>query len=336
MESAPTLVHPIETSVSEPDYLPYRTIRLSSFPDEYPATKEMYSYLDNDQGKRRLEQLEKCRRYAWFVRDTESGSVHVQSNACRLRWCPICSQTKTAFITSEVEDWILRTKFVRFLTLTLKHTNAPLDHQIDFLYKHFRKLRVQKQFAKLCKGGIWFFQIKRSKDGTQWHPHLHCLLKGSWIERVWLSNLWLKITGTSNVIDIRAVNNPAKVASDIARYCSRPAMLKDYPLSQRVEIFNALHGRRLCGKWGSVKGVSFSPPKTVDTGRYKNIGNWSTVNMLVDSEPMAKQIIEAWKTGDTIAEDVSCLSYDIAIDNPIELHIEELDKDIQTYFEPFR
>lgn len=336
MDGACTSVHPRETSGSSPDFPSYRAIRQSYFPDEYPATEELYSHIDKEQGKHRLTQLQNCRQFAWFVRDNETCRVHVHSNACRLRWCPICSQGRSAYITNKVHSWLTTKKFPRFLTLTLKHSNAPLDFQIETLYNHFRTLRKDKQFKGYCNGGVWFFQVKLDNTGEQWHPHIHCLILGKYIPHDWLSKKWLRITKTSNIVDIRAVHNRDKVTNDIARYCARPAMLFKYPLELRVEIFNALHGKKLCGTWGTCKSLSLSPPKTIDITRYQNLGSWSTVHMLVNSDPSAREIIEAWENHETIADGISCRQYDEALEDKVELHITELDDHFTKWFPQFQ
>lgn len=310
MPKAVTSVHTIETSVLSENWPTYRDLRISYCPDEYKATLEMYSDLDINHSKDRMSLLTKCRRFAWFARSAETGRVHVCSNSCRQRWCPICSGGRSNYIVRSLEPWIQNVKHPRFLTLTLKHSNAPLSHQISTLYTHFRNLRRDKQFKQYVKGGVWFFQVKLSGREDQWHPHLHCLIQGKYLPHDWISRKWKSITKTSNVVDIRAVKNKSEVAKYVARYCARPAKLSKYPIELRLEIFNALHGRRLCGKWGSAKGISLSPPKFVSEERYTRLGTWSTVHSLKATSAEARTIVRCWLENLCIEPGITCQPVD--------------------------
>ena len=291
----------------------------------------MYSELDILHNKNRMSLLSKCRTFAWFARSTETGRVHVCSNSCRQRWCPICSSSKANYIVKSLAPWVKTIKNPRFLTLTLKHSNAPLQIQISNLYKHFRNLRRDKQFKQYVKAGIWFFQVKLSKRGDQWHPHLHCLIQGKYMPQEWISRKWLKITKTSNIVDIRAVKNKSEVAKYVARYCARPAKLSKFPPSLRQEIFEGLHGRRLCGKWGNLKEISLSPPKYVPETKYTRLGTWSTILSLKTTSAFARQIVKAWFEKLTIPPDVTCQHVDDFIDDIPTGHGTESDK----YWEPY-
>lgn len=309
-----TLVHNLETTVHEPAYVSYRAYRQSLCADEFIAAEELYSTTDELDETNRSELLSKCRTFAWFVRDRESGMVHVASKSCRLKWCPICAKAKSAYITSNVRPWIESLKTARFLTLTLKHSNAPLLTQIEKLYADFRKLRKDKQFRKYCQGGVWFFQIKLSSKSDQWHPHIHCVITGKYIPHEWLSRKWLDITFSSSVVDIRLVHDPDKMANEVAKYAATPAQLKDYPADLRREIFYAMHRRRLCGTWGTGKAVLLCPPRTVDKTKTEDIGSWSMVTGLRDTDYNARAIFESWRTGTPLGPDIKMAAIDSFID----------------------
>jgi len=315
MPIASTQVHDIETSGNPHEWPTYREYRESLCSEEYQATEKMYSITDKQDSTHRVDILLNCRKYAWFARDNVTGLVHVCSNSCRLRWCPICSGGRSKYITNSVTDWIRKWKHPRFLTLTLKHSNSPLSHQIDTIYKHFRTLRKDKQFKQYVEGGIWFFQVKLSKRGDQWHPHIHCLIVGKYLPHDWISRKWLRITKTSNVVDIRAVTDPKRTAEYVARYCSRPAKLSQYPPELNVEIMRAMHGRRLCGTWGKAKGTSLSPPRYVPKEKYTRLGTWSTVMSLRTTIADARIILDCWNKQIPIPPGVTCQQIDDFIDD---------------------
>jgi len=190
-------------------------------------------------------------------------------------------------------------------------------------------MRQLKQVKNMIRGGVWFFQVKLSNKSDQWHPHIHCVYDGKYIPHDWICKIWLKITGTSNVVDIRMVRNVEKASKDIARYSARPANLKTYPVELRQEIYHALHGKRLVGTWGTAKGVSLSPPKEKLDVHYERLGDWTTILALSDIEPEARQIIKAWLDGDIIPKGFSFQWLNDLVDGGLE----KLTIDVKTYRE---
>jgi hypothetical protein len=108
-------------------------------------------------------------------------------------------------------EWLPTVTAPKFITLTLKHSPAPLSHQISTLYGCFRKLRKTKLLTKTVRGGIWFFQVKQSAADYLWHPHLHIVVDSPYIPKHQLSRAWLSITKTSQIVDIRQITNRYQV-----------------------------------------------------------------------------------------------------------------------------
>jgi hypothetical protein len=211
-------------------------------------------------------------------------------------------------LAGQVKEWLETIEKPKFLTLTLKHSHNELTNQIDHLYKSFRKLRLMKEYKGLFKGGVWFFQIKRSESDDLWHPHLHCVIESKFVEFDKLWKAWLRITGTSKIVDIRGVKDPDEVAEYVARYAARPSDLAGMDVSSQLELVTALHGRRLVGTWGSAREISLSPSKPQDADKWQNIGSWWLVASLYDHDIRAKKIWKAFKlakpidAGDSLRE----------------------------------
>ncbi|GAI91254.1 unnamed protein product, partial [marine sediment metagenome] len=165
----PTSVHTEETSVQLPSHLSYGEELRLKYPNEWDATADAYSAWDSDDGGSRLDRLEECRTYAWFAIHETTGIVRVLSSACHLRWCPLCAEARARFLAHSVRAWYKSARAPKLLTLTLRHSDIPLQSQIDFLYECFRKLRRSKYISSRIRGGIWFFQIKWMKKTDGWH-----------------------------------------------------------------------------------------------------------------------------------------------------------------------
>lgn len=290
----PPQLDPLETTVDSQLPSSYQTYRVRRCGPEYQATLDMYCHLDNLDFTTRAEQLLECRLFAWFCRHSETGEVLVVSNSCRLRWCPICTAARFVHLREVVRDYALSVRSPKLLTLTMRHTREALAVQISALYKHFRNFRLQKHIKRKIRGGVWFFQIKRSGRTGEWHPHLHCIIDADFIDKVKLSQDWLRTTGDSFIVDIRKIQEPKKVADYVSRYVARPCKLEQFEMVDRATIFRACHGRRLCGKWGNAMSVMFKPPLRDDRFKWIKLARWSVIVEDYHTIPLYRKVLKCW------------------------------------------
>lgn len=299
-----SLVHTEETTGPSTSICTYGDVLRASCESEWNASDRIYSYIDKLNDSSKHFNLKNCRSSAWFVRNVESGEVRVAANSCHLRWCPLCSDSRRSYISHSVAAWVEKQSYPKFLTLTIMHSNAPLEHQIDHLYKYFRLLRKRKDFREAVPGGFWFFQIKKSKQSGQWHPHLHCLITGLYIAHSRLVHMWKEITCNSTVVDIRPIRDPAKACNDAARYAASPGSLAGLSFEDALELVECMHGRRICGTWGTARAVSLRPPKLDNNGEWESVGEWFSVISQKNSNQDAKDILEAWQQNHPLQEGV--------------------------------
>lgn len=180
------------------------------------SAASFYSQLSQYDNGKLYERFCKCRSVAAFARDTATGLIKVLSSSCHLRFCPHCNRSRGSMIYRNTTEWLKSTKYAKFCTFTLRHSDAPLSEQIDRLYKCFKELRRTKFFSEKAHSGIWFFQVKKSDKNDQWHPHLHCIIDGKYIPLHKLREKWHKCTGDSNVVDVRMIKD-AKKSSELRR-----------------------------------------------------------------------------------------------------------------------
>jgi hypothetical protein len=198
-------------------------------------------------------------------------------------------------MTQSIVPWIQRKKKPKFITLTLKHSNAPLGEQIDGLYKFFSKLRRRPFWKKKIGGGVWFFQVKKSKNDNLWHPHLHILASGLYIAQRDLSRQWAHITHGSTIVDIRAVRNPEKAAEYVARYASAPCDPSGLDFEAALELIEAMHGRRICGTFGNGKEIQLVPKKCPDSDDWEYLAGYTEVIMKRNTDDFCFEIYSAFK-----------------------------------------
>lgn len=317
-EKSSSQLDTLETSgVSQPPST-YRKFCKSHCKEELDASRALYSEFlyvpdspypasEDYKVKSRLIAFDECRTSAWFARNKSTGKVKVMSSSCKLRWCPMCASTRKWFMTQQVSEWFETTKKPKFMTLTLAHTTSPLDRQIIHLYKCFQKFRKLNLLKKHVTGGVWFFQIKKSKTDELWHPHLHCVLDAEYIDKFALSTAWATITVTSKIVDIRKVEDPNKMAEYVARYAARPSLLASLDQSERLELASALHGRRLVGTWGSARSISLRPSKPPDADDWVSVGDWWTVINFINVDFRANEIWKSFVMNTALPEDCNLL-----------------------------
>jgi len=314
-EKSSTRLDTLETSgVSQPPST-YRKFCKTHCQTELSATRELYSHFESSTGVSRLENFDQCRTGAWFARNVHTGSVKVMSSSCKLRWCPMCSATRSWFLTQQVSKWLKIVVKPKFLTLTLAHTSAPLPDQVEHLYTCFRKFRKLNIMKRNVLGGVWFFQIKKSDKDGLWHPHLHCVIDSEYMDKFALSTAWATVTVTSKIIDIKKVDDKDKMAEYVARYAARPSLLSTLSLSDRNVLFESLHGRRLVGTWGSARSISLRPAKPPDAKDWKKVGEWWTVVNLIHDDWRAEAIWRSFRTDTPIPEDCNILDLEDEINN---------------------
>lgn len=290
------LVHTIPTTDPPTPTDDFQAWSTRSTLSEWSLSVELYRSIADLGDEDHLDRILSCRKKAWFVQNSETLDIRVASKKCNLRWCPLCAESRQYFIADQTEAWLKTAHHPKLLTLTLRHTSAPLTNQIDFLYECFRQLRKKAYFKKNVIGGIWFFQVKLSKDDCTWHPHLHCVIDGNYLKFHQIQNLWINITKGSKFVNIKTCSNIQNSAKHIARYAARPADLSDKTLSQQLELYYALRSKRLVSSWGSARPMSFRPCKPDDAHLWKDIGSWQTVQAMRGISDEADMIWKSFST----------------------------------------
>lgn len=295
----PPLVHPQETKDVFDYVASFRQFSVSGCLPHVRRADHLYSLVDDRDGSHRIADYRGCRTRAWFVRHVDSGRVKVASSSCKLRWCPLCQRSSRYIMGRSIVPFLNDNPKPKFITLTLKHHDISLSEQIDLLYQSFKKLRASKLWKSHIRGGVWFFQVKKSVRDGLWHPHLHCLCVGRYLPHQDLSAKWLMITGDSAIVDIRAVKDKKKTAEYVARYATAPCDLKDLDDTDLLELYDSLHGRRVCSTFGSGRCIQLRPKKCPDADQWENIGSYFAVVNFRHVDPDAAAIFEAWRSGGT-------------------------------------
>lgn len=212
-----------------------------------------------DQCKSRTRAFADCGAQAFVLRSLDDPSQYrIAGSSCHDRFCLPCATERSCVIGGNVLE-LIKGKPIRFLTLTIKTTHEPLAGSLDKLYKSFQALRRRRIWRKHVTGGVAFLEVKWSPDARRWHPHLHCLVQGSYIDKSRLSRSWHEITTDSFIIDIRRPPNDAAVTRYVTKYASKPF---NNTYLNRPELLDeailALAGRKLALTFGTWRGAKLT------------------------------------------------------------------------------
>jgi hypothetical protein len=211
-----------------------------------------------------------CGQQCSVLLSPNAKEAAVTSNNCRSRWCPACGRDRSATIAANLAALAVERK-ARFVTLTRRHSHAPLTDQINSLYECFKRLRSRPFWQKTVRGGAAFLEVHRSDRDHLWHVHLHLLVSSDFLDQRQLSSEWLAVTSDSSIVDVRAIPDAGHVARYVAKYVSKPASPTVYNDPDSLdEMMRALQGRRLCLTFGDWRGCPLEPDEAPPVG-------WATI-----------------------------------------------------------
>lgn len=218
----------------------------------------------------RVERFDHCGGGCVVEQCQTSGRIRLASNHCHDRFCKPCGDARSKVIAHNLGQHVAERE-VRFVTLTLRHVPMRLGLQIDRLLTCLRNLRARAFWQDCVVGGAAFLEIKLSKDGKLWHPHVHLIVEGSYMPQHRLSEEWLAVTGDSSIVDIRLVREVDDVIRYVCKYASKPLDSTIFRSEHHLnEAVLALKGRRLCTTFGTWRGVELEASLPDD-------GNWQPV-----------------------------------------------------------
>jgi len=248
--SFPTPVHPLESIARQgyvsPAYLdrhaPWKNRRRRVY-DALVATHA---------SENRTARFASCGAGFWVLRRRDDhDSIKIVRDCCHDRFCEACGQTRQFTIRRNLQNKIEPHPH-RFLTLTLKNDGVRLATLLDKLLRCFKRLRSTVFWKEKVRGGAAFIELSANQENGRWHPHLHVLLDGKYIDQRTLRELWLRITGDSFVLDVRLIRDVGQVTDYITKYATKPlpARIIDKPYLLE-EAIDALQGRKLCYTFGT-------------------------------------------------------------------------------------
>lgn len=226
------------------------SFRHSGWQDRRSRVLASLARIDPDSS--RHSRFASCGSHAWVLQSVTDPDVYrVACNKCRDRLCIPCARARGRRVAARVAE-LSQDREIRFITLTLRINWEPLSDQVTRLMRCFARLRRRVLWKSTQTGGVAFLELKRRPHNHTWHPHVHIITEGVFIEKRDLSKAWHEITGDSFIVDVRECKSSGHAAYYAAKYSGKavhngvendPEMLDEAVL--------ALKGRRLFTCFGT-------------------------------------------------------------------------------------
>lgn len=204
----------------------------------------------------RIERFRLCGVDSYLARDaSDPERWAIRGSFCHDRFCKPCANARSYRIVNNLRGRLLSPPY-RFVTLTVRSTDEPLADLLHLMIASFRKLRHLPWWGDRVGGGVGFIEVKYNPDKKRWHPHLHLIMTGTYLDTDELSAHWHRLTKTSFIVKVKAVPDVEKVLYYVCKYASKPMANSFLNRPDRLdEAVRALTGRRLCHVFGDWTGL---------------------------------------------------------------------------------
>lgn len=213
----------------------------------------------------------------------QSIGFRVRSNKCHDRFCVPCSNERSYRIKNSLLQHMYKRPNMSLITLTLKASTDDLTQVLDRITAAFKKLRNSPLWKKACVGGCSIIETKIGTNGESWHLHYHVLAETKYIKKEELSELWLKITGGSYIVDIKRVGSHGGAVGYITKYITKAADPSIVNSPRHLhEAIVGFAGRRLVTTFGSWRGLQLMEDNDYAETQTAYPTVWRTVGSLHD------------------------------------------------------
>ena len=204
------------------------------------------------------------------------GRYIIQTKFCRDRLCPVCSWRRSRRLAQRLGEIIAaneaerRSRYV-YLTLTVR--NVPweeLREQIEIIMESWRRMDKRIKRAAAVMGWVRSFEVKRSREHGDAHPHLHILLqvppeyfdkdsglhyhKKDELIQQWRECLRAKYSPSISINAVKDTENEiGRVVTEITKYLAKNSGIEGLSDSDFRYYVEAVHGVRTWSTGGRMR-----------------------------------------------------------------------------------
>ena len=265
-----TTVHRLDTTVSA---LPLQSRSQLYFHRGVEDVRQhVYVALANSESgvlRRRAERIAACCLSPSFHLRADS-TVSVSVIRCRDRLCPTCARARSRQTRERARRAVQRMDALRFLTLTMPHSDRPLADQLRTIRDAFSRLRKSDVWKRCVTGGVVTVEVTRNTRDKQWHPHLHALLDGDFVPHAEIRDAWRRALNASVgrewikpeghvIVHIEMIGGRSAAVAYITKYATKPADVAKWSQAEIAEAASALAGVRVLSTIGHLHGRTLDP-----------------------------------------------------------------------------
>lgn len=205
----------------------------------------------------RVSRFQRCGADRWILRSRKDPEIFkVVTAKCHDRFCSPCVVDRQAVIRRNLQTRLREGTF-RFLTLTIRHHTEPLRPLFNRLHTAFRKLRQTSHWKDRVQGGVAIYELTYDPAANGWHPHLHCILDGRYMDVVLLRRTWLAITGDSTGVDISLIRSKHGAIDYVCKYSTKAmpsGIFRDHAaLCEAIEVLSKRRLLLCFGTWRNYR-----------------------------------------------------------------------------------
>ena len=279
----------LETNVHSTPGLDYSMSRYQAhiFGDRIQEQHRIASLLENKSyeaiGNPKLERFEPLLRVAEKLLDCcKTPSVYFDEAACQFniheyqcksRLCRKCRINRSMILKESMKRLVKEFNMMKFITLTPRSNDESLKDQIKDLVASFHRLRRCELWKRKIKGGVYTIEVTYNRDRRQWHPHLHLIADGQYIEKQDLSDMWKESSNGSYIVDIKAVYSQSRAVWYITKYVNKTHDSDRYPDAQIPEWAISVKGLRFVSTFGNARGHKLTEEKEEDEREQRYLGH---------------------------------------------------------------
>lgn len=175
------------------------------------------------------DRFEVCGKQYMMIQCIGCSQTIVLRRRCETRICDSCSKSYNAKVRRRQSQLIQhfpgkKNHWWMLVTFTKKTEPDYIPERSDAekLFSHFRKLI--NEFWPKSKGCGSFAVLEIGENNNL---HIHALVYGHFVLQKLLSKRWLRLTGDSQIVDIRSARNQRQCLSYILKYLTKQSKKSD-------------------------------------------------------------------------------------------------------------
>jgi hypothetical protein len=203
-----------------------------------------------------MTRMHDCCRYPVLYAAAGDSHLVKAEKRCRSRLCPRCGVSRAKRVAARLRTMFRQLDSPRLVTLTLKSSDDPLRVQMTHLVESLARLRKTASWRAHVRGGVYVIEVTWNAKRGQWHPHLHVVTEGKYYPQAELKAAWIQASGTSSIVDVRAIHSREAVIADVTRYVTKSQDAKHVPDTMLPEWAEGIHGLRMMQAFGCLHGIT--------------------------------------------------------------------------------